>query len=115
MMSYHYLKTNRSDMTEFLGNSLLSANKKFMIENLKALFSSSRFQGLLLIAGLQALVLFNVITSAQGEGLIHIIQGLIVAAATIKTVDRVGDKKVEAANIASRVAGRSNMALRSSI
>lgn len=57
------------------------------------LLKSSRFQGLLIIAILQALVLFNVITNVQGEGLIHIVQTLIGAAIAIRTVDRnLGDK-----------------------
>lgn len=52
------------------------------------LLKSSRFQGILAIAILQALSLFNVITSVQGEGLIQIIQTIIAGAVVIRTVDR---------------------------
>lgn len=77
-----------------------------MKEKLIALFSSPRFLGVLAIAFLQALVLFNVITSVQGEGLIQIIQGVIGIAVTIKTIDRnTGDAKtgVTTVNIPSNV------------
>lgn len=65
------------------------------------LLKSSRFQGLLVIGLLQGLVLFNVITTAQGEGLIQIVQTIIAGAVVIRTVDRQGDKKVESAKIES--------------
>lgn len=54
------------------------------------LLSSPRFQGILAIGLLQALVLFNVITSAQGEGLVMIIQTVIAGAVAVGTLDRVG-------------------------
>ena len=78
-----------------------------MKDKLIALFSSPRFQGVLVIAILQALVLFNVISSVQGEGLIQIIQGIIATAIVVKTVDRSADKKVVAAGVAS---GQTNVA-----
>ena len=72
-----------------------------MKEKIFTLLYSSRFQGALGIAVLQALVLFNLITDVQLEGIVHIVQGLIAVAITIRTVDRLGDKKVESAQIAS--------------
>ena len=65
------------------------------------LLKSSRFQSLLLIGFLQALVLFNIITSVQGEGLIQIIQTVIAGAVVIRTFDRNGDKDVESSKITS--------------
>ncbi len=64
------------------------------------LLKSSRFQGILLIAILQALVVFNVITGDQATQLITIIQAVAAGAITVRTVDRFGDKKVEAAEVA---------------
>ena len=52
------------------------------------LLKSSRFQGLIAIAFLQSLVLFSVITTEQGAGLIQIIQSLIGAAIVIRTADK---------------------------
>lgn len=63
-----------------------------MQEKIATLFSSPRFIGLVIVGGLQALVLFNVITSVQGEGLIQIIQSVIAGAVVIKTVDRASEK-----------------------
>lgn len=65
------------------------------------LLKSPRFLGLLVIAILQGLVLFNIITSIQGEGLIQIIQAVIAGAVVIRTVDRGGDKAVESSKIVS--------------
>jgi len=59
-----------------------------------AIFSSPRFWGIVAIGLLQALVLFNIITSAQGEGLIQIIQGIIGSAVVVGSLDRVGKKAV---------------------
>lgn len=56
------------------------------------LLNSPRFQGILAIGVLQALVLFNVITSVQGEGLILIIQSIIAGAVAVGSLDRVGKK-----------------------
>ena len=62
--------------------------------NIKTLFASSRFQGVLAIGILQALLLFNIITNAQMEGLVQIIQGIIATAVVIRSVDRnFGDVK----------------------
>jgi len=58
------------------------------MESIKTLFSSSRFQGVLIIGLLQALLLFNVITNVQMEGLVQIIQTIIGAAVAIRTMDR---------------------------
>lgn len=55
-----------------------------------SLIKSTRFQGILIIGALQALMLFNVITSAQGEGLIQIIQAIVAGAVAVGTLDRVG-------------------------
>ena len=54
------------------------------------LLGSPRFQGILLIGALQALVLFNLITSVQGEGLILIVQSIIAGAVAVGSLDRVG-------------------------
>lgn len=60
----------------------------------KEILGSSRFQQMILIAILQSLVLFNVITSDQGTGLINIISYLFGASVLIRTVDRnAGDAK----------------------
>ncbi len=63
--------------------------------------TSPRFLGVVVIGVLQALVLFNIITSEQGEGLVLIIQGIIGSAVVVRTVDRTGDKRVVAAGVAS--------------
>jgi len=62
--------------------------------NIKTLLGSSRFQQLTIIAVLQALVLFNVISSEQGTGLINILSGLFGASVVIGTVDRRSDALV---------------------
>lgn len=72
-----------------------------LLKNFGSLLSSPRFQGILVAAILQALVLFNVITGEQGEGLVLIIQGIIAAAVLNKTVDKVGDKNIIAAGVSS--------------
>ena len=66
-----------------------------------SLLTSPRFLGIFIIAVLQGLVLFNVIDSVQGEGLIVIVQSVIAGAVVVRTVDRVGDKSVLAAGVAS--------------
>lgn len=68
-----------------------------MIELLKSI----RFQAILIIGLLQALVLFNIITGVQGEGLVQIIQAIVAGAVVVRTVDRSGDKTVESAKINS--------------
>lgn len=65
------------------------------------LLKSPRFQGILIIGILQALVLFNVISGVQGDGLVQIIQAIIAGAVVVKTVDRGGDKAVESSKITS--------------
>ncbi len=64
---------------------------------MKDLLKSPRFLGIVAIGILQALVLFNVIDSVQGDGLVVILQGVIAGAVTVRTIDRAGDKQVEAA------------------
>lgn len=59
---------------------------------MKELLSSPRFLAILVIGALQTLVLFNEITSVQGEGLIQIIQTILAAAIVVRTVDRTTDK-----------------------
>lgn len=56
------------------------------------LLLSPRFQGILAIGLLQALVLFNVITGVQGEGLIKIVSAVIAGAVVVGSLDRVGQK-----------------------
>ena len=68
---------------------------------MKDLFKSPRFLGILVIAVLQGLVLFNVIDSAQGDGLVVIIQSVIAGAVVVRTADRLGDRQVLAAGVAS--------------
>ena len=65
------------------------------------LLKSPRFLGILSIAILQALVLFNVINGVQGDGLVVIIQSVIAGAVVVRTIDRTGDKAVLAAGVAS--------------
>jgi len=60
--------------------------------NLK-LFQSPRFWGLIAVGILQALVLFNVIDSVQGEGLTSIVQAIIVGAVAIRTIDKASEPK----------------------
>lgn len=65
--------------------------------NFISVIKSSRFQQLFVIAVLQSLVLFNIISSDQGVGLINIISGLFGASVVIRTVDRQTDVKTAAA------------------
>jgi len=58
-----------------------------------SLFQSPRFWGLVLVGVLQALVLFKVINDLQGEGLIQIVQAIILGAVAIRTVDRASEPK----------------------
>lgn len=61
------------------------------------IFKSVRFQQMLVIALLQALTLFGVISSEQGVGLIDIISTLLGASVVTNTIDKnVGQAKVEA-------------------
>jgi len=79
-----------------------------MKDKIIALISSPRFIGLVIVGGLQALVLFNVISGPQGEGLTQIIQAIIGGAIVIKTVDRnTGDaaKGTTTVSIPSNVTG----------
>lgn len=49
---------------------------------------SPRFQGVLVIGILEALVLFKVIDGTQFEGLARIIEAVIGTAVAVRTVDR---------------------------
>jgi len=64
-----------------------------------SLLKSPRFIAVLVIGILQALVLFNIITGEQGEGLVLIVQSIIGSAVVVRTADRFGDKAVEAAEV----------------
>lgn len=61
------------------------------MQKYKDLLNSSRFQQLLIIAILQSLVVFNVISSDQGVQLINIISALFGASVVVRTVDRQSD------------------------
>lgn len=63
------------------------------------IFSSARFVQLFVVAILQALVLFRVIDTEQGTGLINIISALFAGSVVIGTVDRASENKVAAAII----------------
>ncbi len=65
------------------------------------ILKSPRFIAVLIIGALQALVLFNIISGEQGEGLVLIVQSILAVAVAVKTVDRVGDKAVIAAGVSS--------------
>ncbi len=67
---------------------------KYEVSKNMTILKSERFWGIIAVALLQALVLFDVITSVQGEGLIQIIQTVIGSAIVVRTVDRIGDKMV---------------------
>lgn len=61
------------------------------------IFKSVRFQQMLVIALLQALTLFGVITSEQGVGLIDIISTLLGASVITKTIDKnTGEARINA-------------------
>lgn len=68
---------------------------------LSKLFSSPRFWLVIVIGVLQVLVVFKVIDGAQLEALTHILQSVLAGIVAIRTVDRQGDKKVEAAQVAA--------------
>jgi hypothetical protein len=60
-----------------------------------SVFTSPRFLQLLLVAVLQSLVVFNLITSEQGEGLINILSALFVGSVAIRTIDKnIGEPKM---------------------
>lgn len=61
------------------------------------IFKSVRFQQMLVIAIMQALTLFGVITSEQGVGLIDIISTLLGASVITKTIDKnTGEARINA-------------------
>lgn len=61
---------------------------------MKDIFNSPRFWLLVATAGLQALVVVNVINGVQAEGLVQIIQALLIGIVGIRTIDRnIGDAK----------------------
>lgn len=59
---------------------------------MKELLKSARFQGILVIAVLQVLMVFNIISSGQLEALVQIVQTVIAGAVVVRTVDRMGEK-----------------------
>lgn len=66
------------------------------------ILTSTRFLQLLTVAVLQALVLFNVISSEQGEGLIDIISALLVGSVAIRTIDKnTGEARITASGVKS--------------
>lgn len=97
--------TDFSQMGKFdRSNIIININDKNMLTSLKLLFSSSRFLSILAIGILQALVLFGIVTSVHGDGLIQIIQMIIGAGVIVKTVDRnTGDATITAANTTAGV------------
>lgn len=64
---------------------------------MKNIFSSSRFWLLVVVAALQVAVVLKVIDGNQAESLVQIAQTLIVGIVAVRTIDRQGDKQVEAA------------------
>ncbi len=68
---------------------------------LSTLLTSTRFWLLVIVALLQILVVFGVIDGMKAEKLTQIVQVFLGGIVTVRTVDRQGDKKVEAAKIAA--------------
>lgn len=63
---------------------------------------SPRFLQLVLIAALQTLVLFNVVSTEQGTGLINILSALFAGSVVISTVDKnTGEARIESAKLSS--------------
>lgn len=65
---------------------------------MQGIFSSVRFWLIVLIAALQIAVVLKWIDGTQAESIVQIIQGVLASIIAVRTVDRTGDKKVEAAN-----------------
>jgi hypothetical protein len=65
------------------------------------LFHSERFWLAVLVAVLQILVILKYIDGVQAEAIVQVVQALIVVVIGIRTADRNGDKKVEAAIIST--------------
>jgi hypothetical protein len=90
-----YLMYNDDEIISEVGFSHFHRNmiprKHININNkIMSLIQSPRFLGIVAIGILQALVLFNIISGVQGEGLINIISGIIAAAVAVGSLDRVG-------------------------
>jgi hypothetical protein len=66
------------------------------MNNIKELFSSFRFQQLLVVAILQALQLFNVLDSVQAQGLTDIISTLLIGSVAVGTIDKFNTSKNKA-------------------
>jgi len=74
-----------------------------MATKFKEIITSTRFIQLFIVSVIQSLVLFNVVTSVQGEGLINIISALLIGSVTIRTVDKnVGEARVESAKVTAK-------------
>lgn len=72
------------------------------MKKLLQIFTSPRFIQLLIIAIIQSLVLFSVVSSDTGTGLVNIISGLFAASVAIGTVDKnIGEAKIEAAKLST--------------
>jgi len=70
------------------------------MKKLLQIIQSARFIQLVIVAILQSLVLFNVLTTEQGVGLVNIISALFGASVVIGTVDKnTGEAKIEVAKI----------------
>lgn len=63
-----------------------------MKNKIRGILSSVRFWQMFIVAVLQSLVLFSVISSEQGSGLIDIVSALLVGSVAIGTIDKVAKK-----------------------
>lgn len=63
------------------------------------LVTSVRFLQLVVVAVLQSLVLFSIISTEQGEGLINIISALLVGSVGIGTIDKFSAAKSGATTV----------------
>lgn len=73
------------------------------MKKIKEILSSIRFQQMLVIAVLQSLVVFNVISGDQSIQLINIISTLFGASVVLGTVDKHADTKTTTVSIPDNV------------
>lgn len=67
---------------------------------MKEIYKSPRFWLLVITAILQGLVVVNVIEGAQAEGLVQIVQALLLGVVGIRTIDRnTGDAKTNVTTV----------------
>jgi len=72
------------------------------MKKLLQIFQSARFIQLVIVAILQSLVLFNVLTTEQSVGLVNIISALFGASVVIGTVDKnTGEARIESAKLST--------------